>query len=90
VFSIAVQNGAFTPNTIVLNQGDTVRMLLTARDRDYDFVQPDTGLSSNLPKGVEKIVEFSGMTAGKYTFYCASCGGPDKGPLGHIVVVPKK
>jgi heme/copper-type cytochrome/quinol oxidase subunit 2 len=90
LFRISVKNGAFTPDTIVTRQGDTVRMVLTAVDRDYDFVQPDTGLSSNLLKGVEKVVEFSGMVPGKFTFYCASCGGPDQGPLGYIMVVPKK
>jgi Cupredoxin-like domain len=90
VFSVKVQNGAFVPDTVIVNQYDTVRISFQALDRDYDFVQPDMGLSSKLPMGVERIIEFSGVTAGKFTFYCSSCGGPGKGPLGYIIVVPKK
>jgi heme/copper-type cytochrome/quinol oxidase subunit 2 len=89
IFRISVKNNAFSPDTIVARQGDTMRLYLSALDRDYDFVQPDMGLSSKLPMGVERIIEFNSVTAGKFTFYCASCGGPGKGPLGYIIVVPR-
>lgn len=88
-FNISVQNDKFTPSTVTVLVGDTVNISITAVDKDYDFTQPDYGLSSPLPKGVKKLILFQGMTSGKYTFFCKSCGGPDKGPVGYIVVVPR-
>jgi heme/copper-type cytochrome/quinol oxidase subunit 2 len=89
-FDISVQNDKFTPSTVTVLVGDTVNISITAVDKDYDFTQPDYGLSSPLPKGVKKLILFQGTSSGKYTFFCKSCGGPDKGPVGYIVVVPKQ
>lgn len=88
-FNVSVQGDKFTPSTLTVLIGDTINISITAIDKDYDFTQPDYGLSTPLPKGVNKLVLFQGMTSGKYTFFCKSCGGPDKGPVGYIVVVPK-
>lgn len=89
-FSISVENGKFVPDTIIVNEKDTVNLKITASDDEYDFFQPDYGLSAPLPEGVTKTVEFGALLTGKLTFYCQSCGGPDSGPVGYIVVVPIK
>ncbi len=89
-FSLTVSGNEFTPNTVIVNVGDTVHLNIMAMDKDYDFTQPDTGLSQPLPKGVSKVVEFQATVEGKYTFYCKSCGGPAKGPVGYVTAVPKK
>ena len=88
-FEIKVDGGKFVPDTLAVNVGDTVNVKITAVDKDYDFVQPDYGFSFPLPKGIQKTLEFGATTEGKYTFYCSSCGGPDKGPVGYIIVVKK-
>ena len=88
-FSINISGGAYTPNTVIVNQGDTVHISLTAVDGGYDFTQPNYGLSLAISKGQSKVVQFDADTAGKFTFYCASCGGPAKGPTGYIEVVVK-
>jgi heme/copper-type cytochrome/quinol oxidase subunit 2 len=88
-FSISISGGAYTPNTVIVNQGDTVHISLTAVDGNYDFTQPNYGLSLAIAKGQSKVVQFDADTAGKFTFYCASCGGPTKGPTGYIEVVAK-
>lgn len=88
-FSLSVSSNEFSPSNVIAYIGDTVRLNITAKDKDYDFYQPDYGLSKQLPKGVAALVEFQVTAAGKYTFYCKSCGGPAKGPVGYVVVVPK-
>jgi heme/copper-type cytochrome/quinol oxidase subunit 2 len=88
-FNISISGGAFSPNTIIVNKGDTVHINLTAVDGNYDFTQTDMGLSMAVAKGQTKIVQFDANTVGKLTFYCKSCGGPGKGPIGYIEVVGK-
>ncbi len=88
-FDIRVEGDKFVPDTVAVNVGDTVHVNLTAADKDYDFVQPDYGFSGALPKGKTKILEFQATSEGKYTLYCAKCGGPEKGPVGYIIVVKK-
>lgn len=89
-FNITVSADQFLPSTIIINAGDTARINLTAKDKNYDFYQPDYGFSLQLNTGATKLLLFQGTNAGKFTFYCRSCGGPDKGPTGFIEVVPKK
>lgn len=86
-FTIMVDGNGFTPSTIAVNVGDTVNLQIGATSGNYDFTQPDLGFHVLLPQGQTKTVQFSPMTAGKYLFYCSSCGGPAKGPVGYIIVV---
>ncbi len=89
-FAIAIKNGAFSPSTVIVDQGDTVNLNLTAVDASYGFNQPDYGFSvTTIPKGKMQVIQFQALQPGNFTFYCASCGGPSKGPVGHIIVVPK-
>jgi len=85
-FNIIVQNGVFMPSTIAVNLGDTVNLQIGAVGGNYDFTQPDLGFNVPLPDGVNKKIQFSPMSVGKFVFYCSSCGGPAKGPVGYIIV----
>jgi heme/copper-type cytochrome/quinol oxidase subunit 2 len=88
-FSIQADDNQFTPSTIVVNQEDVVNISMTAVDKSYDFTQPDYGLRETIPKGQTKTIQFGATATGKFTFYCSSCGGPSKGPIGYIIVAPK-
>lgn len=88
-FNVTETATAFTPATIIVNQGDTVHINLTAEGGAYDFTQPDLGLKLALKSGQTKLVQFDAVSSGKFTFYCSSCGGPAKGPVGYIEVVAK-
>jgi heme/copper-type cytochrome/quinol oxidase subunit 2 len=88
-FNITVQNGAYSPDTVIVNQNDTVNLELTAVDAAYGFDQPDYGFNSAIPKGATKNIQFQALQSGNFLFYCASCGGPASGPVGHIIVVAK-
>jgi plastocyanin len=88
-FNIIVQNGQFIPSTVAVNVGDTVDLQMGAVGGNYDFTQPDYGLSALLPDGQNKKIDFAATAAGKFVFYCSSCGGPAKGPVGYLVVAGK-
>lgn len=87
IFEIKAEGNKFTPDTLIVNNRDTVKIKLTAVDKAYDFTQPDYGLLNYLAKqGQTRTIEFGTSASGKFTFYCASCGGPDKGPVGYIII----
>ena len=90
IFEITATATVFTPDTVVVNQGDVVRIKVTALDGDYDLDQPDYGFSQSIRNGEVKPLEFQASAAGVFKFFCPSCGGPTKGPLGSLIVVPKK
>lgn len=85
-FNIKADDNEFTPSTIIVNQGDIVNIVITAVDKAYDFTQPDYGFKQPIPAGQSKTIQFGATAAGKFTFYCSSCGGPAKGPVGYIIV----
>jgi len=86
-FSIVAQNGSFSPDTIIVKQGDTVDLEVDAVDADYSFTLPNYGFNPSISKGKTQRIEFEAVQTGNFTFYCASCGGPSKGPVGHLIVV---
>ena len=88
-FNITIQGGAYSPDTVIINQGDTVNLELTAADAAYGFDQPDYGFNAAIPEGKTQTIQFQALQSGNFIFYCASCGGPSKGPVGHIIVVAK-
>jgi heme/copper-type cytochrome/quinol oxidase subunit 2 len=90
VFNLVFEKNTVTPGAVSVHAGDTVQINFTAKDGTYDFTQPDLGFSLKIPAGATKLVEFSTPSPARYLFYCASCGGPEKGPAGYIYVVPVK
>jgi len=88
-FTIQINNNQFTPAQVVAYVNDIVHITFTAVDKDYDVTQPDYGFRLVIPKGQTKLLEGQFTSAGKYVFYCASCGGPDQGPVGYLVAVPR-
>jgi heme/copper-type cytochrome/quinol oxidase subunit 2 len=88
-FDIKADGNKFTPDTVIVRQEDTININVTAVDKDYDFFQPDYGIKVQIPKGATNKVQFQGTASGKFLFYCVSCGGPDKGPTGYVIIAPK-
>lgn len=85
-FNIKIENNVFSPSTVIVKQGDTVNLSLTAVDANYGFTQPDYGFNASIAKGQTKSAQFQVLQSGDFIFYCGSCGGPSKGPVGHIIV----
>jgi len=85
-FSIIMENGEFMPNTIAVNLGDIVNLEIGAIGANYDFTQPDYSISVPIPAGGNVRKQFQANVTGKFVFYCSTCGGPAKGPLGYLIV----
>lgn len=88
VFNISVSAQAFSPAEIIVKKGDTITINVTAVDGNRDLTQPDFGFSLNIPKGETKLLQMDATTPGKFIFYCKSCGGPESGPIGSIIISP--
>lgn len=92
IFNLIIENDEFKPKTIIINDWDEMAVYIKAIDKDYDFIQPNLNISRKIPKGETVLVKNSfGQEGGiRLYFYCPSCGGPEKGPIGEIIIVPKK
>lgn len=88
-FDIKISGNSFIPETFIVNKGDTINMNFTSTDKSYDFYQQDYGIRTLLPIGKVTTVQFEAMASGKFRFYCESCGGPDSGPVGYVIVAEK-
>ncbi len=89
VFDISGNNGIFTPSTVTAYVGDTVHVNFTAVDKAYDITFPDYGMKQTANKGETKVLEFQATNAGKFTYYCDSCGGLKSNAVGYMIIVPK-
>ena len=89
LFNLEIKGDKFTPDTIIVNKGDIVSLTITAVDKNYDFTQPDFGFKKSISKGQTQEIGFQASAVGKFTFFCSACGGPDKGPVGYIIIVAK-
>jgi heme/copper-type cytochrome/quinol oxidase subunit 2 len=88
-YVIKAQKGEFLPSEIIVNLGDLIKINFTAVDKDYHFTQPDFGFDEKISRGTTKTISLSANAVGKFKFYCSSCGGPDNGPFGYILITPK-
>ena len=88
-FNVTVQNNAVSPDTIVLYLNDLLNLTFQSKDNTYSFVQPDYALRWEVSPTAPKSLQLQTDRPGKFTFYCPSCGGPAKGPVGYIIVVPR-
>ena len=88
-FALRAEGGKFSPDTIIANTGDVIRMNISAIDGDYDFIQPDYGIKASITKGNTGVVEFSPWIDGKYMFFCEQCGGMPGQGKGYIIVASK-
>lgn len=89
-FALRIEDGKFSPDTVIVNVGDTVDLSITAVDGDYDFTQPDFGFKAAITRGTTQSIQFGATAAGQFKFFCASCGGPEKGPVGTLVIAPSE
>jgi heme/copper-type cytochrome/quinol oxidase subunit 2 len=85
-FNITVRDGVYSPATVAVNSGDVVDLEISAVGAAYGFTQPDYGFNASIPAGATQRIQFQAANAGKFTFYCAACGGPSKGPVGYLIV----
>ncbi len=77
-FDISANGNAYSPNTIVVNEGDVIDLSFTAVDKSYDMFLPDFGIIKTAAKGETVKIQFQGYPYGEYKFYCkTACGSAD-------------
>jgi len=86
-FKISAENDVFTPSKVIANVGDTVHIDFTAVDKAYDIAFPSYNMKQSAVQSQTRILEFKARKEGSFTYYCPSCGGPEAGPIGSIIIV---
>lgn len=86
-FEISAENDVFTPAKVIANVGDTVHIDFTAVDKAYDIAFPSYNMKTSAVAGQTRILEFKARKEGSFSYYCPSCGGPETGPMGQIIIV---
>jgi plastocyanin len=86
---VKISSKGFEPSTVIVNQGDVVRLQMTATDGDYDVSIPYTGNYQSMKKGETKPIAFGATAPGTLAFLCMDmcpAGGVIKGS---IVILPQ-
>lgn len=77
----------YNPPEIRIQQGERVRLLITATDRKHGFEIKEFNIKTDLPKGRETAVELVADRAGEFEFKCSSfCGFGHRGMKGKLIV----
>ncbi len=86
-FKIIMEKFTFTPSTITVNKGDTVKLTITSLDVTHGVVIPEFNINVQAKKGETETVEFIADKAGTFTFYCAVyCGSGHSEMKGTLIV----
>lgn len=86
-FTMTASQWKFEPNTINVNQGDTVKLQITDIDVTHGFSLPTFGINKQLDAGKTTTVEFVADKKGTFTFACSVfCGSGHSGMNGKLVV----
>jgi cytochrome c oxidase subunit II len=86
-FKMTAQKFKFEPNVITVKQGDHVRLIITALDRDHGFELKAYGINQKLNKGDPATIEFTASKRGTFTFRCSVfCGLGHRRMKGKLIV----
>jgi cytochrome c oxidase subunit II len=77
----------FSPDPVRVKEGERVRLIITATDRDHGFKLEAFNVEQKLKKGVPTTVEFTADKAGSFPFKCSvHCGFGHGGMKGTLIV----
>ena len=86
-FTIVAKQFDFSPSTITVNEGDTVRLSINSTDVDHGIAIPEFGVSKVIPGGETVSVEFTASKKGSFGFFCSVfCGSGHGGMKGTVIV----
>lgn len=87
VINVTGQNFRFNPETITVNQGDRVRVVLTALDMPHDFDLDELGVDGPVvAPGETAEVEFTADQTGEFEYYCSVGQHRANGMTGTLIV----
>jgi len=88
VIEVTAKKYAFVPDPIVVNQGEKVRLMITAVDVDHGFGLTAYKINKTLPKGQVQTVEFVADKAGTFPIHCTVfCGMGHMGMKASLIVL---
>lgn len=86
-FTMTAEKWMFTPSSIVVKQGDRVKLKIKSIDVTHGFALPDFDIKVGLVPNKEETVEFTANKKGEFTFFCSViCGEGHTGMKGKLVV----
>lgn len=86
-FDVVASQFEFTPGTITVKKGDTVKLNLSSEDVPHGFSLAVFDISETLSPGKTTTVEFVADQAGTFNFICnIVCGSGHSGMTGQLIV----
>ena len=87
-FDVIAKQWEFSPNPIVVNEGDNVVLNIQSIDVTHGFVLSAFSVNERLSPGQTTKVEFTADKKGSFSFFCnvASCGVGHSGMNGILIV----
>ena len=86
-FRITAKQFAFDPETIEVNKGDKVRLIVTSVDVPHGIAIKEYGINQRLDVGKPVTIEFTADKEGTFAAYCSViCGSGHKEMKGKIIV----
>ncbi|MBI5392806.1 cupredoxin domain-containing protein [Candidatus Woesearchaeota archaeon] len=86
-FQVSAFRYGFSPDPIVVNKGDKVRLVVKSEDVKHGLAIPDFGVDAEIIPGKTTTVEFLADKQGEFTIFCSVfCGTGHSTMKGSIVV----
>lgn len=86
-FTMTAKRFSFDPDMIIVNKGDTVRLLITSTDVPHGFAINEFDVNIQLSPGETEVVEFVADKVGTFTFFCSiPCGFGHANMQGKLIV----
>lgn len=86
-FTIEAKQFEFMPSTITVNEGDTVRLIVTSKDVEHGLGIPEFDVSLKVDAGKTETVEFVADKKGTYSMSCnVFCGSGHSNMKGTLIV----
>src|SRR3989338_7171479 len=61
----------FDPETVEVNKGDKVRLIITSTDVPHGIAIPEYGINEKLPVGKPVTIEFTADKVGTFNSFCS-------------------
>ena len=86
-FKMTAKQFSFIPETIEVNKGDKVRLIVTTTDVPHGISIPEYGINERLDPGKPVTIEFTADKEGTFTAFCSVfCGSGHSNMKGNLVV----
>ena len=86
-FTMTAKRWEFSPSTITVKKGDTVKLTIRSIDVEHGFGLTAFNIDENLEPGQDMVVQFVADKSGTFGFSCSVyCGSGHSGMEGKLIV----